>query len=255
LSESVKRRNHSKPFIPPRSALIPSLRLFILGETSTSIARRQQKNGAQRAPQMFPPWVLEVVRSATHSLSRILWRIDYKGTENIPLKGGMIVAANHQSYIDPFWIGVQIKRPLRFLAWSESFDWPVVGKLLGLLGAWPLEIERSDPTAIRRSLQWLRGGGAVVIFPEGGRCLPDGALMRFKNGAVRMALEANVPILPVTIRGAHHVWPKGYRVPHLAKVEIVYHPLHHITPRAGEDTRAFARRESDRLAEIIGTRL
>ena len=216
---------------------------------------RQQRNGALREPQMFPQWVLEMVRPATHALSRLLWQIDYEGLENIPLTGGVIVAANHQSYIDPFWVGVPIKRPLRFLAWSESFDWPIVGSLLGWLGAWPLEIERSDPTAIRRSLQWLRGGGAVVIFPEGGRCLPDGALMRFKNGAVRMALEANVPILPATIRGGHRVWPKGYRLPHLAKVQVIYHPLHHVTQREGEDTRACARRETERLAEIIGSKL
>ncbi|HEV2912242.1 MAG TPA: lysophospholipid acyltransferase family protein [Pyrinomonadaceae bacterium] len=204
---------------------------------------------------MLPQWALEIIRPAARSLSHLLWRVDYEGTENVPLHGGVIIAANHQSYIDPFWISVPIKRTLRYLAWSESFDWPVIGKLMKLFGAWPLEIERSDPTAIRRSLQWLRRGGAVVIFPEGGRCRPDGALMRFKNGAVRMALEANVPILPVTIRGAHRVWPKGYRLPHLAKVEVIYHPLHHIRQHEGEDTRACARRESGRLAEIIATKL
>jgi 1-acyl-sn-glycerol-3-phosphate acyltransferase len=71
----------------------------------------------------------------------------------------------------------------------------VVGRLMGLLGAWPLQLERSGPAAIRRTLQWLRDGGVVTIFPEGGRALPDGSMSRFKPGAVRMALEANVPIL------------------------------------------------------------
>ncbi len=58
-----------------------------------------------------------------------------------------------------------------------------------LLGAWPLQLEGSDPAPIRRSMQWLREGGAVVIFPEGGRGNTDGSMKKFKPGAVRMALE------------------------------------------------------------------
>jgi 1-acyl-sn-glycerol-3-phosphate acyltransferase len=228
---------------------------FVVGESSTGVVRRQQKSRAQPEARKFPEWVLSLLRPAAHSVSRLFWRIDYEGIEHIPRSSGVIIAANHQSYIDPFWVGVPVKRPIRFLAWSESFDWPIIGKMMWWLGAWPLEIERSDPSAIRRSLQWLRGGGAVMIFPEGGRCAPDGAMLRFKNGAVRMALEAGVPVLPVTIRGGHRVWPKGYRFPHTAKVEVIYHPLHYITQREGEDTRACARRETDRLAQIIESKL
>jgi 1-acyl-sn-glycerol-3-phosphate acyltransferase len=200
---------------------------------------------------VLPQWAIELIRSTGLSLSRLLWRLRYRGLENIPPTGGLIVAANHQTYIDPFWIGFPIRRPQRFLAWNEAFGWPVVGKLMGLVGAWPLQVEKSDPTTIRRTLQWLRGGGVVTIFPEGGRALADGLMSKFKPGAVRIALEANVPILPVTIRGAHRVWPKGYRLPHLASVEIIYHPLHYVTPQPGEDARLCARRESARLAEII----
>ncbi len=126
---------------------------------------------------------------------------------------------------------------------------------MGLFGAWPIQLERSDPTAIKRSLEWLRGGGAVVIFPEGGRCQPDGAMMKFKNGAVRMAAETGVPILPVTIRGAHRVWPNGYRFPRFAKVEIIFHPLFHVALEQDEEIRASARRESERLAAVIGSAL
>ncbi len=154
---------------------------------------------------MLPQWALEWTRPFIRNASRALWKVTHQGLENVPLTGGLIIAANHQTYIDPFWIGYAIKRPQRYLAWNEAFDWPVVGKLMELFGAWPIQLERSDPTAIKRSLEWLRGGGAVVIFPEGGRCRPDGAIMKFKNGAVRMAVEAGVPILPVTIRGGHKV--------------------------------------------------
>jgi 1-acyl-sn-glycerol-3-phosphate acyltransferase len=201
----------------------------------------------------MPQWIIDVIRPLGLGLSKMLWRTRYKGLENAPLKGGVIIAANHQTYIDPFWVGLPIKRPLRFLAWDEAFDWPVVGKLMQLFGAWPLQIEGSDPTAIRRSLQWLKDGGAVVIFPEGARCEPAGELMRFKNGAVRLALEANVPVLPVTIRGGNRVWPKGWRLPHLSQVEVIYHPLRSITPLPGEEARACARRETNRLAEIISS--
>jgi len=186
---------------------------------------------------------------------RLFWRIELKGIENIPAKTGMIVAANHQSYGDPFWLSIPITTPTRYLAWSEAFQWPLVGKVIGLLGAWPLQIEGSDPAAIRRSLTWVREGGAIVIFPEGGRGHPDGSMIRMKGGAVRMALEAGVPILPVTIRGANRVWPAGRRLPRPGKVEITYHPVFHVEQRTGEDTKRCARRETDRLAEIIQSAL
>jgi 1-acyl-sn-glycerol-3-phosphate acyltransferase len=225
-----------------------------MSETSTEATRRG-KNGAQPEPVVLPQWTLEAIRATFGAASRVLWRVKYSGVENIPAGGGLIIASNHQTYIDPFWVSVPIKRPTRYLAWNESFDWPIVGKFLGLFGAWPIKLEKSDPTAIRRSLQWLREGGAVYIFPEGGRCLPDGELMRFKNGAVRLSLEANVPILPVTIRGGHRVWPRGYRVPRFSKVEVVFHPLQRPAPQAGEDARICARRETGRLAQIIGSAL
>jgi len=195
------------------------------------------------------------MRPVIGSFSRVFWRLEHKGVENIPLNTGVIVAANHQSYGDPFWLAIPIKRPIRFLAWSEAFSWPVVGKTIRLLGAWPLQIEGSDPSAIRRSLNWLRDQGVVVIFPEGGRGLPDGSMIRMKGGAVRMALEAGVPILPVTIRGANRVWPEGRRLPRPGKVEIIYHPLIYVQQRAGEETRACARRETESLAAIIRSAL
>lgn len=180
-----------------------------------------------------------------------MWRLELKGVEHIPANNGLIIASNHQSYGDPFWLAIPIKRSIRFLAWSEAFSWPVVGKAISLLGAWPLHVEGSDPGAIRRSLTWLRNSGVIVIFPEGGRGLPDGSMIRMKNGAVRIALEAGVPILPATIRGANRVWPPDKLCPRPGKVVITYHPIFHVQQRPGEDPRACARRETQRLAKII----
>jgi 1-acyl-sn-glycerol-3-phosphate acyltransferase len=175
--------------------------------------------------------------------------------ENVPKNGGLIIASNHQTYLDPFWLSLPIKRPIRYLAWSAAFKWPVVGRGLRLFGAWPLALEGSDPAAIRRSLQWLREGGAVVIFPEGGRSTSAGSLERFKAGAVRLALEAKVPILPVTIKGGNRVWPRGWKFPHTGKVVVTYHPLYRAEPGPDDETRAYARRESEKLAKVIESAL
>jgi 1-acyl-sn-glycerol-3-phosphate acyltransferase len=206
-------------------------------------------------PRPAPEWVLDAMRRVTFAVSRALWRISYRGLEHVPAEGGLIIAANHQTYVDPFWIGSRVRRPVRFLAWDEAFRWPLAGKALELLGAWPLALERGNPTAYRRSLQWLRGGGAVVIFPEGQRAYADGELSRFKAGAVRLALEAGVPVLPVTVRGGQRVWPRGQRVPHVGRVEIVFHPAHLPAPLPGEDARQCVQRETAALASVIKSAL
>jgi len=204
---------------------------------------------------MLPQWTLELIRPVVGMVSRVCWKIEFSGLENVPKNGGLIIASNHQTYIDPFWLSLPIKRPIRYLAWSAAFKWPVVGKFLTWFGAWPIALEGSDPAAIRRSLQWLKEGGAVVIFPEGGRSTSTGSLERFKAGAVRLALEAKVPILPVTIKGGNRVWPKGWKFPHAGKVVVTYHPLYRAEPSPSEEKGAFARRESEHLAKVIESAL
>jgi 1-acyl-sn-glycerol-3-phosphate acyltransferase len=68
-------------------------------------------------------------------------------------------------------------------------------------------------------------------------------------------MEAQVPILPVTIKGGNRVWPRGWRFPRLGKVVVTYHPLYHPGPCSNEETRAYARRESEKLAQVIASAL
>ena len=188
-------------------------------------------------------------------MGRGFWKLTHSGLENVPLKGGLLIASDHQSYLDPFLISIPIRRPLRFLAWDEALEWPVAGKVMRLMGAWPLQVKGSDPGAIRRSIQWLRDDGALVIFPEGGRGLPSGAMVRFKGGAVRLALEAGVPILPVTIRGANRVGRRDREFREWERLKWFTTLSTGVEQRPDEEPRTCARRESERLAEIIRSAL
>jgi 1-acyl-sn-glycerol-3-phosphate acyltransferase len=223
---------------------------------ATRVHGKQRRSTSQASP-LLPPWGIEIMRRVVRPGSRLLWKMDFHGLRHIPpmTGGGLVIASNHQTYFDPFWISIPIKRPTRYLAWNEALKWRLLGRTLEFLGACPIKHEPGDPAAIRLTMQWLREGGALLIFPEGARARADGEMGKFKPGAARIALEANVPILPVTIRGAHRVWPRGGRVPHLGKVEITYHPLQTVALRDGEDVRACARRVSLDLSKTIGEAL
>jgi 1-acyl-sn-glycerol-3-phosphate acyltransferase len=214
-----------------------------------------RKKADSPEPRHAPQWLLDALRPAIRGLSRALWRISYRGLEHVPGAGGLVIAANHQTYVDPFWVGSRVDRPVRYLAWNEAFKWPLMGRALELLGAWPIVLDRGNPTAHRRSLQWLRSGGAIMIFPEGQRAYADGEFSRFKAGAVRLALEAGVPVLPVTIRGGQRVWPRGQRLPRAGRVEVVFHPPRLPAPLPGEDTRHTVQRETEALAAAIKSAL
>lgn len=229
-----------------------------MSEAAKTAAESPEEGGEKRAaaePRALPRWAVNVLRPIVGGVSRALWRISFRGVEHIPAGGGLVIAASHQTYVDPFWVTVPIGIPIRYLAWNEAFKWPVVGRALELFGAWPLALDRGSPTAYRRSLNWLRAGGAVMIFPEGERAFADGRCARFKVGAARLALEADVPILPVTVRGGNKVWPRGQRLPRLGRVEIVFHPLRRPALLPGEDARSGARRETEALAAVIKSAL
>jgi 1-acyl-sn-glycerol-3-phosphate acyltransferase len=206
----------------------------------------------------MPEWGIEIVRFVGRSISKVLFGLKYRNLDNIPQTrpGGLLVCANHQSFFDPFWICFPIKRSVRYMTWDAATRWFLIGSFIRSLGAFPVNLERGGKTAFKMSLGWLKSGGTLVVFPEGARCLSDGKMLEFKTGAVRIALEAGVPILPVTVRGGHKVWAQDMKRPRLSKVEIVYHPLFELphTPE-GINPKAHIEDLTQRLAEIIASQL
>ncbi len=178
-----------------------------------------------------PPIVMEFLRYLTFFISKLFWRIEFHGVENIPQDStkGIIVAANHQTYLDPFWICIPIKRKYRFMAWDKAFDWFLIGKLIRYLGAFPINVERATKESFREALEALHDGAVLVIFPEGTRELSDGKLLPFKPGVIRIAMKTGASILPVTIKGANRVWAKDHKLPRpWGKIRIFYHPIFEI---------------------------
>ncbi len=210
------------------------------------------KNPKNRVPSGV---LVKTVRILALAVSRLLWRIEFHGTENIPAKGtgGFIVASNHPTYFDPFWISLPIYADLRFLAWDRAFHLPVAGRLISWLGAIPMSLDPGGTTGtLKRSLQILKQGCALVIFPEGEREFGDGELLPFKTGVAQLAARTGVPVLPVSVRGGNRVWPRDRVYPGIGKVIVYFHPTFRIERKDEDaDLHSFLKEQTEKLRRII----
>jgi glycerol-3-phosphate dehydrogenase (NAD(P)+) len=130
------------------------------------------------------------------------FRLRRLGREHIP-SGGVILAANHRSFLDPFIIGCCLPRPIYFVAKRELFKNPIVGWFLNCMGAFPVKRGESDEESVATALALLEGGQAIVIFPEGTR-IRSGSLAEPKRGVGRLALQSGAPVVPIAITGSEH---------------------------------------------------
>ncbi|MGA3065449.1 MAG: lysophospholipid acyltransferase family protein [Tepidisphaeraceae bacterium] len=128
------------------------------------------------------------------------------GEENVPERGGVLLVANHQSYLDPVLIGVRLPRQLSYMAKSELFENPRAARLLRWLHSFPVHQGTADVGAVRETIVRLRSGRALAIFPEGSRT-SDGQMLPMQRGVALVIRRAKVPVIPVAIFGAYEAWP------------------------------------------------
>jgi 1-acyl-sn-glycerol-3-phosphate acyltransferase len=128
-----------------------------------------------------------------------VWRMRAYGTENVPTTGPLVVACNHVSYFDPPALGTACPRRIQYMAKSELFHIPVLGPLISAVGAYPVDREGSAASAVKRSVEVLRRGGAVGIFPEGTRN-PEGTVQA-RAGVALLASLAKAPVVPALVAG------------------------------------------------------
>ena len=108
-------------------------------------------------------------RVCVNAVLRTVWRMRVSGRERVPRTGPLIVAANHVSYFDPPVLGCALPRPLHFMAKKELFAVPLLGAMIRLYNAFPVDRGRGDVGAIKRAVEALKAGNAVLLFPEGTR--------------------------------------------------------------------------------------
>ncbi len=137
---------------------------------------------------------------------RLLWPFRTYGKENKPA-GAALVCANHQSNLDPALLAAAFgtKTQMRFMGKKDLFTVPVLGKWMLEMGAFPIDRNEADITAIRTAMKYLKAGEYVMMFPEGTRVSPEDSVAA-KTGAVRIAGKLQVPILPVYIESTHKVF-------------------------------------------------
>lgn len=128
-----------------------------------------------------------------------VWRMRVYGWENVPQDGPLIIASNHVSYFDPPVLGSASPRRLSYMAKEQLFHIPILGAAIAAVGAYPVDREGSATAAVKRSVEVLRKGGAIGIFPEGTRNFSGTNAAR--GGVALLASLGKAPVVPACLIG------------------------------------------------------
>ncbi|MCS7166980.1 MAG: lysophospholipid acyltransferase family protein [Gemmatales bacterium] len=165
---------------------------------------------------MYPIWYQEALHRFSYPIvttgMALLFSVRTWGYDLVPSQGGLLVIANHQSFLDPILVGMGVRRRMLYLARKTLFHNPFFSRLIQSYGAIPIDQEKPTTEGIRTAVELLRQGEGVVIFPEGERT-PHGQMLELKPGVTLLVRRGQVPVLPVGIAGAFEVWPRHQRLP------------------------------------------
>jgi 1-acyl-sn-glycerol-3-phosphate acyltransferase len=179
---------------------------------------------------------------------KLIFRLRASGKEHIPREGGFVLSANHLSNLDPWPLGLPMfpHRQIRFMAKAELFRWPL-GPVIKAGGAFRVRRGEGDTGAIETAVQLAREGEVVAIFPEGTRRekgIKKRRQARPHTGAVRVALEAGVPLIPAAITGTDQLSSLG-------PLRVAYGPEIELGDLRDRDVREAAEIGTERLMAAI----
>ncbi|MFA5252414.1 MAG: (d)CMP kinase [Phycisphaerae bacterium] len=199
-----------------------------------------------RLPKMLWP---RFARLLCKIFCRIFFRLHPVDRENVPDYGPLVLICNHQSFLDPVFCGIFVKRPLYFLARDTLFR-GLFGKLLVSIQTIPVRRGEADLAAMRTVIDKLKQGNGVCLFPEGTRT-SDGKITAFKPGFGLLCRRGGAAVVPVLIDGAYEAWPRHKKL---------FTPGRHIAIQYGKcipaaevkkmDDRELAQRLTDTLRKM-----
>jgi 1-acyl-sn-glycerol-3-phosphate acyltransferase len=182
------------------------------------------------------------------------FRFQVSGREEVPQHGGVLIAANHASYLDIPFLGAALRRRAWFLGRQDLFGVPGLRRFFRWLGWIPIRVDRLDRQGFGEAVELLRQGRLVVIYPEGRRSV-DGRLEPGKPGIGMIVAETGCPVLPAYIDGTHAALPPGSRRLRLRPIRVIFgKPIDFSRERLCYPRREFYRYVSEtvmaRIAEL-----
>jgi 1-acyl-sn-glycerol-3-phosphate acyltransferase len=163
--------------------------------------------------------VYTILERLLRPILMVVYRVRITGREHVPEAGPCVLAANHVSVMDGFFLGIAVTRQVRFMAKAELHRVPIVKQILEGAGAFPVERGADAGRAVAAGVKLLEQGAVVGVFPEG-TSLPD-RKRGYKRGAARLALATGAPLIPVALVGTHlTLEPRTHRI-RLPRVQIV----------------------------------
>jgi 1-acyl-sn-glycerol-3-phosphate acyltransferase len=193
--------------------------------TDEQAHRFSREHGVNRA-------LYEFVRVVLLPLVKVWYRFRVTGAEHIPKDGPVIIAPNHKSFYDSFFLGLASRRPLHFMAKTELFRGRSARFLNGL-GAFPVKRGTADPEALETARILLERGRVLALFPGGTRYRDPESLKAPRRGAGRLAIEEQAPIVPCAITGTERLFAGGW-FPKPVRVQVAFAPP--VTPAEFEAT-------------------
>jgi 1-acyl-sn-glycerol-3-phosphate acyltransferase len=147
------------------------------------------------------------------------WRVF--NPERVPLQGGVILASNHASFLDPPLVGAGIRRGISFLARESLFHFPGMGALLRSWNVVPVDRDGGGAKGLKAILDRLLAGGAIILFPEGTRTR-DGRMSPARSGIGLTVIKSTAPVVPVRVFGTYEAYGRQLKFPRPRRVMVKY---------------------------------